>query len=92
MIIYRENLYLKGLKMSDSAEKIGKIVLGSEGVIGAIVIVAAVGLLLAFPVKWTWNVTMPYLFSLPTITWGKAWCLQFLLGSLIKSTSTHSKD
>jgi len=54
----------------------------SIGIIGSF---AGWGLLLAFPIKWTWNATMPYLFSLPTITWGKAWCLNFLTGCLIKT-------
>ncbi len=35
-------------------------------------------LLLAFPLKWCWNGVMPYLFGLPTLTWGKAWCLWFM--------------
>ena len=52
---------------------------------------AAIGLLLALPIKWTWNETMPYLFALPTITWGKAWCLNFLTGCLIKSSLIEGK-
>ena len=63
-------------------------------VVGAVVVVvvliASIGLLIAFPIKWTWNATMPYLFSLPTITWGRAWCLLFLCGCLIKSHHTHN--
>lgn len=74
--------------MSNSAEVIGKIVISIVAVIGIIIIVAAVGLLIAFPIKWTWNATMPYIFSLPTITWGKAWCINFLAGCLIKSTNS----
>jgi hypothetical protein len=50
--------------------------------------IAGVGLLLAFPIKWTWNATIPYLFGLPTISWGKAWCLNFLCGCLIKYNHT----
>ena len=46
-------------------------------VVGIIGVLAGIGLLLAFPIKWTWNTTMPYLFALPAITWGKAWCLHF---------------
>ncbi len=52
--------------------------------VGVIACVAGVGLLLAWPIKWTWNATMPAIFSLPTITWGKAWCLHFLCASLLK--------
>lgn len=55
-----------------------------------VLMLAAFGLLLAFPIKWTWNATMPYLFALPTITWGKAWCLNFLCGCLIKSSQTNN--
>ena len=56
-------------------------------VAGVIVLAAAMGLLLAFPVKWTWNATMPYLFNLPAITWGKAWCLYFLAHCLGREIS-----
>ena len=71
--------------MKNSAELVGGIV----GVVGVIGIIGGVGLLLAFPIKWTWNATMPYLFSLPTLTWGKAWCIHFLAGCLIKSSNTN---
>ena len=54
--------------------------------------IAAFGLLFALPIKWTWNVTMPYLFGLPTLTWGKAWCLYFLSNHLFKSIHTHQKS
>lgn len=60
-------------------------------VFGVILFAAGFGLLLAFPIKWTWNVTVPYLLGLPTITWGKAWCLNFLAGCLIKSTNISTK-
>lgn len=72
-------------------ELMAKIAAATLISIAAIAGVAGIAFLMAFPVKWTWNVTMPYLFSLPTLTWGKAWCLQFLCGCLIKSTHTHSK-
>jgi hypothetical protein len=51
----------------------------------AIVIVAGIGLVLAFPIMWTWNYVMPFLFKLPTITWGMAWCLNFLAGFIWKT-------
>jgi len=66
-------------------ETIGKMVMGLAAAVGIIITAASIGLLLAFPIKWTWNATMPYLFSWPAITWGKAWCLNFLTGTLIKS-------
>jgi len=54
----------------------------------AIVALGGISLLLAFPLKWCWNYTMPEIFSLPTITWGKAWCLSMLATFLIKSYNT----
>jgi hypothetical protein len=60
--------------------------------IGVITVIAVVGLLLAFPVKWCWNYTMPYLFELKTITWGQAWCLNFLAGCLVRSTQTNNNS
>lgn len=74
--------------MTNPAEFIGKIVLGFIFVIGVLLSLAGLGLLLALPIKWTWNVTMPYLFGLPILTWGKAWCIHFLAGCLIKSSLT----
>jgi len=53
---------------------------------------AAIGLLLAFPIMWTWNYVMPYLFQLPTINWGIAWCLNFLCNALLKSRLTNIKN
>ena len=91
--------------MSKTAEVVGTIILGIMAIIGVgatetpltiaklltcIACLAGVGLLLAFPIKWTWNTTMPYLFALPTITWGKAWCLNFLCGCLIKASQSNT--
>lgn len=61
-------------------------------VISIVVVAAAFGLLIAFPVMWCWNATMPYIFSLPAITWGKAWCLMFLANILLKSHSTQQGE
>lgn len=58
--------------------------------LGVLAFLGSFGLLLAFPIKWCWNYTMPYLFSLKTITWGQAWCLSFLASMLIKSSLTTS--
>jgi len=69
-------------------EKIGAGMIISVGVI---VCLAGYGLLLAWPIKWTWNATMPAIFALPTITWGKAWCLHFLAACLVKSVNNTSK-
>jgi hypothetical protein len=54
-----------------------------------ILLIAGLGCLLAFPIKWTWNAVIPHILGLPTITWGKAWCLHFICSSLIKSIHTH---
>ena len=65
---------------------IGKAIAVIVAVLVVIMATAGIGLLMAFPIKWTWNVTMPYLFALPTITWGKAWCINFLCACLLKSS------
>jgi len=70
-------------------EAIGKIVIFILACLGIVALCALGGLVLAFPIKWTWNATMPYLFGWPVLTWGKAWCLNFLCGCLIKSRHTN---
>lgn len=65
-----------------------KIIAGLVIVAGGICVIAGISLLIAFPIKWTWNYTMPYLFGWPMLTWGKAWCLSFLCSWLLKSNST----
>ena len=59
--------------------------------IGVVFLIALTGLLIAFPIKWCWNYTIPLIFDLPTITWGQAWCLYLLSGCLIKSTQMDDK-
>lgn len=59
--------------------------------IGVLALYASLGLLLAFPIKWCWNYTMPIIFGFSTINWGQAWCLNFLAGCLIKTTQTNIK-
>jgi hypothetical protein len=68
-----------------------KVLIVIGAVLGIVIAAAGIGLLLAFPIKWTWNVTMPYLFSWPVLTWGKAWCLNFMCGCLIKSSHVNMK-
>lgn len=51
--------------------------------------IVGLSLLLVFPVKWCWNSVMPYLFDLPTITWGKAWCLTFLASVFFKNVTVR---
>ena len=67
-----------------------KVLVAFFAVIGIIAVAAGIGLVLAFPIKWCWNYTMPMLFELNTITWGQAWCLNFLAGCLIKATQTNN--
>lgn len=55
----------------------------------AVCIAAFILLGLAFPLKWSWNYVMPYLFDLKEITWGQAWCLSFIASMLFKSVHTH---
>lgn len=59
-------------------------------IVGILVLVAVFSCLLAFPLMWTWNYVMPYLFGLKTLNWGQAWCLCFVFNSLIKSTNVKS--
>ena len=59
--------------------------------LGVVAMIAIFNLAWALPIKWTWNATMPYLFGLPVITWGKAWCLNFLSTALIKSIHVKNK-
>lgn len=68
---------------------INDIFLAIFAIIGVVVVAAAIGLLMAFPVMWCWNYVMPHLFGLKTITWGQAWCLNFLCHLLIKSSNTN---
>lgn len=67
-----------------------KIIVALIGIVGVVVVAAGFGLLLAFPIKWCWNATVVPIWSLPVITWGQAWCLNFLAGVLIKSSLSTS--
>jgi len=55
------------------------------------IISMAFALLGAFLVMWCWNYTIPHIFDLPTLTWGRAWCLYMLSQWLIKSTHIDIK-
>lgn len=57
-----------------------------------IVILAAIAFIISFPLKWTWNYAMPYIFHLPQITAPQAFCLYFIGGVLFKSMASHKKD
>jgi hypothetical protein len=66
------------------------IIVGVVGAVMVVIFLAMFGIILAFPIMWCWNYTMPAIFHLPTITWGQAWCIDFLAGCLIKSTQTNN--
>lgn len=74
------------------AEILGRIVLSIIGAATATLIAVGVAILFAFPVKWTWNEVMPYLFNLKEVTVGQAWCLVFLAGVLLKSTHVTNTE
>jgi len=69
-------------------DAVASVIAGLIVLVGGIILLAGFGLLMAFPIMWTWNATMPYLFALPTLTWGKAWCLMFLSSALLKKSTT----
>lgn len=70
---------------------LGKVAKAVGTVVLVAILVAGVGLIAAFPIKWAWNAVIPYLFGLPVLTWGKAWCLNFLAGCLIRSINSNQK-
>lgn len=53
---------------------------------GFILMMAALCILIAFPIMWAWNYAVVAIWKLPVITWGQAWCLSFLAHILIKSS------
>jgi hypothetical protein len=56
-----------------------------------LIVTAGLGLLFAWPLKWTWNYVMPYLFDFKTLSWGQAWCLSWVMGILIKGNHYGGK-
>lgn len=66
----------------------------SEGLlilIGGFLLIVIFSILLGFPTMWAWNYVMPYLFGLKEITFLHGIALNFLSGSLIKSSLTNKK-
>lgn len=63
------------------------LVLGSmvTGVVTLAFSILFFGVLFAFPLKWTWNYVIPFLFGLKEITVYQAWCLAFVAGVLVKN-------
>lgn len=64
-----------------------KIIAGIFAIAVFLIFLAAFNVIIAFPVKWCWNYTVVYIWHLPSITWGQAWCLTFLAGILLKSSN-----
>ena len=71
--------------MNKAFENLGKFIL-------IIMVASCVGLILAWPIMWTWNATVPLIFGLIKITWAQAWCLNFLAGCLIQSSYNHNSN
>ena len=51
--------------------------------VGALALVAILGLLVAFPLQFAWNETMPAIFGLPVITFWQAYLLVWVKTILI---------
>jgi len=57
----------------------------------AVVVIFGLSILLAFPVKWLWNSTLPELFGLKEIGVWMAWKIVFLTSILFKGFSELTK-
>lgn len=58
---------------------------------GALVIIIVFSLLIAFPIKWLWNVVMPDMFGLPEITFWKAYGMYLLFHLLLRGVTINEK-
>jgi hypothetical protein len=59
--------------------------------LGVLAFAFGISLLLAFPVKWLWNATLPELFAFKVIDVWMAWKVGFLCSLLFKITSVNTK-
>lgn len=57
----------------------------------AMLIIASLCLIVAFPIKWLWNGVMPDLFGLPEITFWKAYALYLLCHLLLRGVTINEK-
>jgi len=57
----------------------------------ASIIMIIFGLLFAFPLKWMWNYSIVYIFDLPIIGWGHAYCLWILSSWFFKANLINIK-
>lgn len=65
----------------------------AKSLAGAALIIAALcicSIIAAFPVKWTWNASMPGIFGLKEIGYWEAFCLIWLAGSFFKASPVKS--
>lgn len=68
-------------------EKLYELFAKTVAAVALIVAVLTMGsFILALPVKWAWNGTMPYLFDLKEITYWQAFGLFWLFGLLVKGS------
>ena len=56
-------------------------------IIATALIIFGLSILLAFPVKWLWNATLPELFGVKLIGVWMAWKIAFLSSLLFKSSN-----
>lgn len=71
-------------KLDDVLTKIISVVIGTPivlifGIMVYLVIIPLTSLLFAWPIMYTWNMTMPYLFNLPELTFWKAYALDLVI-------------
>ena len=68
-----------------------KFLAGLVAVVLVVAMIFFIAAVMAYPLKWTWNYIVPSLFGLRRIGALEAFCLHFVFGSLLKSTSSISK-
>lgn len=64
-----------------------------EKIIASLIVAVIIFILtfgLAWLIKLCWNAVIPYLFGLPTLTYWKAFALQWLIGLLFGKLSTKT--
>ncbi len=61
-------------------------------VVVAVFFALGFSLILAFPVKWLWNSTLPELFAIKPIGVWMAWKISFLCSILFKTVSVKSSS
>lgn len=72
-----------------------EFIVGCLGFLSALVILAAIGFFVSWVLMLAWNALVPALFHGPSITYGMACALYFvitLIGTAFKTVTTTSKD